>query len=113
MAKAAAAEKKSFLNFANSPVSPDAIAAALKKRNDAVEEQRALLIAEDVTACQRAVDAGRKRLKALRKAVEDFHSEFKKLEGVTSAPEFVAVLNTLPIRHELGSVILRGDYDQD
>lgn len=112
MAKAAP-QKKTFLNFENSPVPQAAIDAALAKRNAAVEEQRALLIAEDVTACQRVVDAGRKHLKALRKAAEDFHAEFKKLEGAASAPEFVGVLNTLPIRHQIGSVTLRGDYDKD
>lgn len=112
MAKAAA-EKKSFLNFSNSPVPQSAIDAALKKRNAEAEEKRALLIAEDVTACQNVVAAGLRQLKALRKAVEDFHKEFKKLEGATSAPEFVEVLNTLSIRHQIGSVTLRGDYDRE
>lgn len=113
MAKAAAAQKKPFLNFQNSPVPQAAIDAALAKRNAAVEEQRALVIAEDVTACQNVVAAGLRQLKALRKAAEDFHAHFKKLEGATSAPEFVEVLNTLPIRHQIGSVTLRGDYDRD
>lgn len=113
MAKAAPAQKKTFLNFENSPVPQEAIDAALKKRNQEAEEKRALVIAEDFDACQRVVDAGRKHLKALRKAVEDFHREFKKLEAASSAPEFVQILNTLPIRHQIGSVTLRGEYDQD
>jgi hypothetical protein len=113
MAKAAAAEKKSFLNFENSPVPQEAIDAALKKRNQEAEEKRALLIAEDVTACQNVVNAGVKHLKALRKAAEEFHAHFKKLEGAKSALEFVEILNTLPIRHQIGSVSLRGDYDRD
>lgn len=109
MAKAAA-EKKSFLNFENSPVPQAAIDAALEKRNKEAEEKRALVIAEDVTACQNVVSAGLRQLKALRKAAEDFHAHFKKLEGAKSAPQFVEILNTLPIRHQIGCVTLRGDY---
>lgn len=112
MAKAAP-EKKPFLNFKNSPVPQSAIDAALEKRNKEAEEKRALVIAEDVTACQNVVTAGLRHLKALRKAADDFHAHFKKLEGLNSAPEFVEVLNTLPIRHQIGTVTLRGDYDRE
>ena len=103
--------KASFLNFSNTPVSPEAIAAALKERNDAAEKQRALAYAEDVQACQDIVERGKKRLKVLRKAAADFHKEFSKLETPTNAQEFATALNGLSIRSELGSVNLKGDYD--
>lgn len=106
--------KATFLNFSNTPVSPDAIAAALKERNEAAEKQRALAYADDVTACQDAVERGKKRLKALRKAAEDFHKEFSKLQGAQNAKEFADILNTLSIRADLGgSVVLKGDYDTE
>jgi hypothetical protein len=103
--------KAAFLNFSNTPVSPEAIEAALKERNEAAEKQRALAYADDVTACQDIVERGKKRLKALRKAADDFHKEFSKLVPAQNAAEFVAILNGLPIRSELGSVNLKGDYD--
>lgn len=105
--------KAAFLNFSNTPVSPEAIEAALKERNEAAEKQRALAYADDVTACQDVVERGKKRLKALRKAADDFHKEFSKLEGAENAKEFADILNSLSIRPELGSVHLKGDYDAE
>ena len=102
------------LNFSNSPVPAEAIEAALKKQKEASDESRALAYADDMRRCQNVVDAGRRHLKALRKAADDFAAEFKKLEGHESAPSFAAALNGNPaLTHEIGTVRLFAEYDNE
>lgn len=105
---------KMTLNFSNSPVPVEAIEAALKKQKEASDESRALAYADDMRRCQNAVDAGRRHLKALRKAADDFAAEFKKLEGHESAPSFAAALNGNPaLTREIGAVRLCAEYDNE
>ena len=99
------------LNFSATPVSREVIDAAKKERAEEAAKKRAIAFANDEDSCQAVVDAGRRQLKALRKAPDDFAAEFKKLEGNYCAPKFVEVLNTLPIRHQIGTVRLTADYE--
>lgn len=102
------------LNFSSSPVSQEAIDAALAEQKLASEKSRALAYAADVNRCQSVVDAGKRHLKALRKAADEFAAEFKKLEGCESAPAFAAALNgNAALCHQLGSVRLIAEYDND
>ena len=99
------------LQFSATPVPREEIEAAKAKRAQAAAEARAIAFAQDEEACQAVVNAGRKRLKTLRKIAEDFANEFKKLEGATSAPDFQKILDSLNIRYEIGTVRLTADYD--
>ncbi len=99
------------LNFSNTPVSQEAIDKALSERRQKEEASKALAYAADVDACQRVVDNGRRQLKELRKAADEFAAEFKKLEGLESVPAFVEVLNTLSIRHSIGTVRPTAEYE--
>lgn len=102
---------KSFLNFESSPVSQEAINKAVQEQKEAREKALALKYAQDLARAQEIVDEGKKRLKALRKAEADFLAEFKKLEAAKSVVEFAAVLNASPIRSQIGSLNLVGEYE--
>lgn len=106
---------KFALNFANSPVPPEAVEAALKEQQEKQERERALLYAQDIKACQAAVDAGKRALRAKRKALREFEAEFKKLESCTSAVEFAKVFNSLSIRNQIGvdNINLVAEYDDE
>lgn len=103
------------LNFSNSPVPAEAIEAALKEQEEKREKERALLCAQDVNSCQAAVDAGKRVLRAKRRALREFEAEFKKLESCDSAVEFAKVFNSLSIRNEIGvnSISLVAEYDDE
>lgn len=104
---------KFTLNFSNSPVPAEAVEAALKEQQEKQQKERALLYAKDVNACQAAVDAGKRVLKAKRKALREFEAEFKKLEACESASEFAKVFNSLSIRSQIGvnQIELSADYE--
>ena len=99
------------LNFSSTPVPREAIEKAKQEAAEAVAKQRAIAFANDENACQAVVDAGRKHLRALRKAADDFAAEFKKLEGADSAPKFVEILNGLSIRSVTGTIRLTANYE--
>lgn len=106
---------KFTLNFANSPVPVEAVEAALKEQQEAQQKERALLYAQDVKTCQNAVDAGKRALRAKRKALREFESEFKKLESCASAIEFAQVYNSLSIKNQIGvnNINLVADYEDE
>jgi len=101
-----------LFNFDKAPVSAEAIKAAVEKRKAGEEEARALVFADDYAACQKTVEAGKRRLKALRKAADEFAAEFKKLEAAESPKGFTDILSSLQIRYEIGVPTLRGDYEE-
>ncbi len=65
------------INFSANPVSRKAVQAAIKARQDKIDEQRAEQYADDLQRGQQVQDAGRKRLAELKKAVNDFKIHFK------------------------------------
>lgn len=101
------------LNFEKAPVSREAIDKALAERREKQEATQALAYAQDEDACQKIVDSGRRYLKALRKAADDFHTEFEKLKGLDSTQKFAEVLAGNPVlRSNLGVVRLIAEYEE-
>ncbi len=90
------------LNFTSIPVSQSAI--------DEVEKAAAA----EAQCCQRVVNNGLVQLRALRKAAEDFHTQFKKFEEDFATPaEFKKAFDAMPadVRRVLGGLFLEFDYE--
>lgn len=103
----------SSLKFESSPVAPEAVEAAIAKKAAELQESRAIAYADDLQACQNCVDNGRRHLKKLRKQVDDFLADFKKLESATSAPNFVEIVKSLSLDSQrvLSVPTLTADYE--
>lgn len=102
------------LNFNAVPVSKDAIDTVLKEQQATREKQLALAFSHDAQSCQLVVNNGLRQLRALRKAADDFHAQFKKLEEDFATPaDFKKALDSLPpeVRRVLGSLFLEFDYE--
>lgn len=105
----------SFLRFTNSPVSPEAIAAAIAEKAAQAEKELAAKVAVDMAACQAAVDSGLKTLRQMRRALREFEKNFKALESAESVPKFAEMWNMSPVRSHTGhpAIQLTADYDTE
>ncbi len=102
------------LNFTSVPVSQSAIDEVEKAAAAEAQKSMALAFSRDRQRCQLVVNNGLAQLRALRKAAEDFHTQFRKLEEDFATPaEFKKVLDALPadVRRVLGGLFLEFDYE--
>lgn len=102
------------LNFNSVPVSQQAIDDVVKEQQATQQKQLALAFSRDAQACQQVVNNGLRQLRALRKAADDFHTQFKKLEEDFATPaDFKKALDSLPleVRRVLGGLFLEFDYE--
>ena len=102
------------LNFTSVPVSQSAIDEVEKQQQADTQKQMALAFSRDRQRCQAVVNNGLSQLRALRKAADEFHAQFKKLEENFATPaEFKKALDALPldVRRVLGGLLLEFDYE--
>lgn len=85
------------LKFESSAVSPEMLQKVLQERAEAAEKAQAALYADDMAACQAAVDAGLGHLRLLRKLEKEFATAFSRLKDASSTHEFAAAVNSSPL----------------